>query len=180
MSKKTQKSPPPLEKILPLRFLVLDVDGVMTDGAIVYSSNGEEWKAFNVKDGAGIKYWLRAGHSAGIITGRASPVVLRRAKELDITLVEMNAKQKAPALERMLAAAGVKPEEAAMIGDDLPDLPIFRRVGLAVAVADAVDEVKEAADLVTTRKGGKGAVREVIEYLLKAQDRWGGIMERYL
>ncbi len=180
MSIKPQKSSPPQEKILPVRFLILDIDGVMTDGSIVYSSSGEEWKAFNVKDGAGIKYWHRAGHAAGIISGRESPAVLRRAKELGIMLVEMNAKQKAPALERLLAATGVKPEEAAMIGDDLPDLPVMRRVGLAVAVADAVEEVKEAADFVTTKEGGKGAVREVIEYILKAQGRWEGIMERYL
>ncbi len=180
MSKKLLKSPPTGEKVAPIRLLILDVDGVLTDGSIIYGSSGEELKAFNVKDGAGLKYWRRVGHATGIITGRESSMVLRRAKELDIQYVEMNAKNKAPALERLLAAAGVKPEEAAMVGDDLPDIPIMRRVGLAVAVRDAVLEVREAADMVTEKKGGKGAVREVIEYILKAQGRWEGIMERYL
>ena len=163
-----------------IRFLVLDIDGVMTDGSITYTSAGEELKTFNVKDGAGLKYWTRAGHAAGIITGRSSPMVLRRARELDIELVEMDAKNKLPAFERMLAAAGVAPEETAVVGDDLPDIPLITRAGLGIAVADAVEEVRDAAALVTKTEGGRGAVREVVELILKTQGRWAGIMERYL
>jgi 3-deoxy-D-manno-octulosonate 8-phosphate phosphatase (KDO 8-P phosphatase) len=174
-----QKKLPNQEIFARIHFLVLDVDGVMTDGSITYTSSGEEMTSFNAKDGAGLKYWARAGHRAGIITGRSSPVVLRRAKELDIAFVEMDAKDKLPALERMLAAAGVRAEEAAMIGDDLPDLPLIRRVGLGVAVADAVEEVREAAAMVTQARGGRGAVREVVECVLKSQGKWGEIMERY-
>ena len=168
------------EIILGIRLLILDVDGVMTDGSLVYTLNGEELKIFDAKDGQGMKFWSRAGHAAGIITGRSSPLVERRAAELDIAHVEMGAKIKMPALERVMAAAGVTPAEVAMVGDDLPDVPLIRKVALGIAVADAVDEVKEAADLVTTKPGGKGAVREVVEFILKYQGRWDGVMERYL
>lgn len=174
-----KKTPTP-ESVAGIRFLILDVDGVMTDGSITYTSSGEELKSFNVKDGAGMKYWARAGHAAGIITGRSSPVVLRRAKELDIAFVEMDAKSKLPALEAMLSAADVSLAEVAMIGDDLPDLPLIRRVGLGIAVADAVEEVKDAAAMITHTPGGRGAVREAVEFILKSQERWDGIMERYL
>jgi len=180
MTRNSRKITPDPETIAKLRFLILDVDGVMTDGSICYTSSGEEMKTFDVKDGAGMKYWARAGHRAGIITGRSSPMVERRAKELDIGFVIMNAKFKLPALEEMLAIAGVEPAEVAMVGDDLPDLPLIRRVGFGVAVADAVDEVKEAAAMVTERKGGRGVVREVVEFILKSQGRWDAIMERYL
>lgn len=180
MSKKIKKNIPLVEKIAPIRFLVLDVDGVMTDGSIIYGSNDDEWKSFNVKDGAGLKYWERVGHRAGIVTGRTSPVVIRRAEELGIELVEMGAKIKLPVFEKMIADAGCTLEETAVIGDDLPDLPLIVRAGLGVAVADAVDEVRDAADLVTDKKGGRGAVREVVELILKTQGRWDSIMERYL
>lgn len=180
MTKKVKKSLPDPQIVAGIRFLIVDIDGVMTDGSICYTSSGEELKTFNVKDGAGIKYWLRAGHAAGIITGRSSPMVMRRAEELGIELVEMNAKAKLPAFRAILEEAGVTPSEVAMIGDDLPDYPLVLRAGLGVAVADAVDEVKEVADLVTKKEGGRGAVREVIEYILKTQGRWDTIMEHYL
>lgn len=167
------------EKISSIRFLILDIDGVMTDGSIIYGNNGEELKTFDVKDGAGMKYWRRAGHRAGIITGRSSAIVERRAAELDIEFVEMGAKDKTPAFRRMLEAAGVAPEETAMIGDDLPDMPLIARAGLGIAVADAVEEVKEAAMHVTKKAGGHGAVREAVEAILKAQGRWEGILSRY-
>lgn len=179
MSKKIEKNFADPEKIHPIRFLVLDVDGVMTDGVVAYSSSGEELKFFNVKDGAGLKYWTRAGHAAGIITGRTSPVVERRAEELDVKFVQMGAKNKLPVFEAMLAAAGVEPHEVAVIADDLPEIPLMRRAGLAIAVADAVPEVKDAAAVVTKKKGGKGAVREAIELILKEQDKWEGILSRY-
>lgn len=179
MSKKIANIVSDFETISSIRFLILDVDGVMTDGSIVYGSNGEELKRFDVKDGAGMKYWRRAGLGAGIITGRTSPMVERRAAELDIEFVEMGAKDKTPAFKRMLEAAGVRPEETAVIGDDLPDIPLIARAGLGIAVADAVDEVKDAAVFVTKKHGGHGAVREVVEAILRAQGRWQGILSRY-
>lgn len=180
MSQNFEKSCPSQTTLERIRFLILDVDGVMTDGSITYTSSGEELKTFNCKDGSGIKYWMRSGHAAGIITGRESPMVARRAKELGIAFLKMGEKLKLPAFEAMLAEAEVQPEEVAMIGDDLLDLPILRRVGLPVAVADAVAEVKETAAWITTIPGGRGAVREVIELILKAQGRWEAIMARYL
>lgn len=180
MSKKNVENEINFEKILPIRFLILDIDGVMTDGSITYTSSGEELKTFNVQDGAGLKYWDRAGHAAGIITGRSSPMVERRAEELGIQYCEMGAKIKLPAFEQMLSRAGVTPEETAMLGDDLPDLPLIRRAGFGLAVRNAVGEVKEAADYITNKTGGQGAVREVIELILKAQGRWDAIMARYL
>lgn len=167
--------------LMRIRLLICDVDGVLTDGRIVYDSSGAETKAFNVRDGSGLKYWARAGdgRQAAILTGRASTVVERRAEELGITLLEQEAKDKAPALERLLRAAGVSGDQAAYVGDDLPDLPAFWRVGYRIAVADAVAEVRQAADYVTHLGGGAGAVREVIEMLLRAQGAWAGIMERY-
>lgn len=180
MTENMKKSRPALKIVSKLRFLILDVDGVMTDGSITYTSSGEEMKTFNVKDGSGLKYWNRAGYAAGIITGRSSAIVERRASELDICHVAMGVKAKFPVFEQMIAAAGVSPEETVMIGDDLMDLPIIRRVGLGVAVADAVEEVRDAADMVTKSRGGRGAIREVIEFILKNQGRWDGILERYL
>lgn len=172
--------PSNLNTLSKLRFLVLDVDGVMTDGSITYTSSGEELKTFNVKDGSGLKYWQRVGYAAGIITGRSSSVVERRAAELDIHYIEMGVKEKLSVFKKMIAEAGVSPDEVVMIGDDLMDLPLVRRAGLGVAVADAVDELKNAADMITNAKGGHGAIREVIEGILKNQGKWDGLMERYL
>lgn len=180
MSKKMEKISVDGDTYARIRFMILDVDGVMTDGAIIYTAEGDELKSFDVKDGAGIKYWLRVGHGAGIVTGRSSPAVMRRAKELGIDLVEMNAKNKLPAFRKILEKAGVTPEETVVVGDDLPDYPLVLRAGLGVAVADAVDEVREVADMVTEKRGGHGAVREVVERILKAQNRWQDILARYL
>ena len=162
-----------------IRFLVCDVDGVLTDGRIILDSSGVETKAFHVRDGSGLKYWLRAGHRAALLSGRASPVVDRRAAELGITLVEQGAKDKLPAFERLLKAAGCAADETAFVGDDLPDLPVLRRAGFGVAVADAVAELRSAAAYTTQARGGRGAVREVVELLLKAQGKWAAVLERY-
>ena len=162
-----------------IRLLICDVDGVLTDGRIIFDSAGAEAKQFHVRDGSGLKYWLRAGRQAALLSGRQSPVVARRAEELGITLVEQGAKEKLPALERLLKAAGRRADEAAYVGDDLPDLPVFRVVGFRVAVADAAAELRAAADYVTQALGGQGAVREVVELLLKAQGQWDGILKRY-
>jgi 3-deoxy-D-manno-octulosonate 8-phosphate phosphatase (KDO 8-P phosphatase) len=167
------------DKIKPVKLLVLDVDGVLTDGGIIYSESGEESKKFNSLDGAGIKYWLRAGHSAAIITGRSSPIVERRAAELGIDQVIMGAKDKLPALKTILDYKSISAEEAIYIGDDLPDIPPMRECGLSIAVSNATDEVKDFADFVTKRSGGNGAVREAIENILKKQGRWENILYRY-
>lgn len=180
MSKKIQNFLPDTQIINAIRFLILDVDGVMTDGKIIYDSTGADLKVFDVKDGAGLKYWARAGHAAGIISGRSSVTIGRRAAELDIAYVETDAKDKLPVFRKMLAAAGVKPEETAVIGDDLMDLPLIVRAGLGIAVADAVPEVRDAAAFVTQKRGGDGAVREAVETILKIQGRWDGILARYI
>jgi 3-deoxy-D-manno-octulosonate 8-phosphate phosphatase (KDO 8-P phosphatase) len=170
----------PRERIEGIRLLVLDVDGVLTDGRITYSASGDEIKAFHVRDGTAIKYWGRCGHGTAILSGRDSPVVHRRAEELGIGTVRTGAKQKLPAFREILAETGIDAAETAYIGDDLPDLPPMREAALAITVADGVPEAKDAADAVTTRCGGDAAVREVIEHLLRSQGRWDTILERYL
>jgi 3-deoxy-D-manno-octulosonate 8-phosphate phosphatase (KDO 8-P phosphatase) len=162
-----------------IRLLILDVDGVLTDGRIIIDDRGVEQKHFDVRDGAGLKYWHRAGHASAILTGRESPAVARRAAELGIAIVRQNAKDKVAAYESILAEAGVTDEEVAYVGDDVTDLPVLRRVGFSVAVADGAPEARAAALYVTQRPGGRGAVREVIEKLLRLQGRWGTIMQRY-
>lgn len=162
-----------------IRLLVLDVDGVLTDGRIVYDSAGAETKAFSAADGQGIKYWLRAGHQAALLTGRDSPVVGRRAEELGISLVRTGAKDKLPVFDDLLEEAGCTAEETCAVGDDLPDLPILARSGLAVAVPGAPEAVRRVAHYVTRAAGGAGAVRETIELLLRYQDRWEGVTQRY-
>lgn len=166
--------------IQPVTALILDVDGVLTNGGIQYASDGQELKTFHVRDGSGIKYWCRAGHQAALLSGRESSMVALRATELGIETVVMGAKDKLPALEGILKNLQVSVQQCAYVGDDLPDIPVLRAVGLGIAVADAAEEVKETALAVTERPGGAGAVREVVEFLLKAQGRWDGILARYL
>lgn len=171
------KAKPDLKAI---ELLVLDVDGVLTDGRVFIHSDGGESKGFNILDGHGIRMWQRAGLKVALLSGRASAATTRRAQELEIPHVLQDCKFKLPALEQLLAELGLSIEQAAYVGDDLMDLPIVRRVGLGVAVANAVDELKEQADYVTVRRGGEGAVREVIEYILKGSGRWASLVERYL
>ena len=159
--------------------LVLDVDGVLTDGRIIYDSRGVDVKEFDVCDGQGGKFWLRAGCEAAILSGRASRTIRIRAKELGIDAVYEGAKDKLPAFEKILKRFGRTPDRVCCIGDDLPDLPLLARAGFAVATAGAADEVKRVAHYVTQHCGGAGAVREVIELMLKYQGRWGEILERY-
>lgn len=169
--------PAPKEEI---RLLVLDVDGVMTDGRILLDAQGQEIKQFNSLDGAGIKYWQRAGGQVAIISGRNSLAVVHRASELGITLVRQGAKQKLPVYLAMLKELGLPESQAAVMGDDLPDLPLMLRCGYAIAPPNAVDEVKSASALVTSRQGGCGAVREAIERLLRYNGQWDMILQRYL
>ncbi len=167
------------ERCARIEMLVLDVDGVLTDGCIRYTDQGAEIKAFHARDGSGLKLWTTLGKKAGIITGRRSVIVQRRADELGIQAVTQGADDKQAALALMLKAQGVTPEQACAIGDDIVDLPLLRTCGLAVAVADACPEAKEDADYVTQAAGGRGAVREVIEWILRAQGSWQTIVARY-
>jgi 3-deoxy-D-manno-octulosonate 8-phosphate phosphatase (KDO 8-P phosphatase) len=162
-----------------IQLLLLDVDGVMTDGRIIYDDQGRELKAFDVKDGHGLKLVQRAGLTVGIITGRQSEIVEKRAAELGISLLYQGAKDKLVPFEEILSRLQLTPQEVAYVGDDLVDLPILHRVGFSATVADAVDEVKARVDLVTDRPGGRGAVREICDYLLKASGRWNVVTGRY-
>jgi 3-deoxy-D-manno-octulosonate 8-phosphate phosphatase (KDO 8-P phosphatase) len=159
-----------------IRVLLMDVDGVLTDGRVYLQSfpGGEalEMKAFHSQDGAGLKLARLAGLRTGIITGRESAATTRRAQENGMEFVYQGREEKAGAYEEILRRAHVSDAEVAFIGDDLPDLPVLRRAGLAVAVANAVPEVKSVAHLVTKRRGGDAAVREVIEFILKAHGKW--------
>ncbi len=162
-----------------IKLLLLDVDGVMTDGRITYDSNGGESKSFDVKDGHGLKLLQRAGIQVGIITGRQSSIVARRAAELGIELVYQGAKDKSLPFWEILEKLALLPEEVAYVGDDVVDLPVMRQVGFAATVADAVDDVKPYAHMVTKRCGGRGAVREVCDFLLKESGRWSTVTRHY-
>ncbi len=162
-------SPSPL---VPIRLLVLDVDGVLTDGGISIDDLGRETKRFHVRDGAGIHMWLKLGLEVAIITGRNGMVVHHRARELGIAHVVSGSKDKGAAFLELCTKLQIAPKEAAMLGDDLPDLCVMRECGFAIAVNDASAEVLAAAQMVTKACGGNGAVREVIEHLLRAQNRW--------
>jgi len=163
-----------------IELLILDVDGVLTDGAIVLDGEGREQKRFHVLDGAGIKYWQRVGKRVALISGRGGGAVVCRAAELGVADVRLNAKDKLPAYESILAEADLTDAQAAVMGDDLPDLPLMRRCGFAIAPANAAEEVRQAAAMVTRCRGGHGAVREAIEYLLRGAGLWERIMQRYL
>ncbi len=163
-----------------IELLALDVDGVLTDGRLILHSDGTESKCFHILDGHGIRMWQRAGLKVALLSGRFSQATAHRAKELEIPCVIQDCHFKLPALQQLLTELGLSPEQVAYVGDDLMDLPIVRYVGFGVAVANAVAELREHADYVTHDRGGEGAVREVIEYILKGSGRWAGLMERYL
>jgi 3-deoxy-D-manno-octulosonate 8-phosphate phosphatase (KDO 8-P phosphatase) len=164
------------ERARRVRLLLMDVDGVLTDGHIYLQSlpdgTAEEMKAFHAHDGAGLKLARMAGLRTGVITGRDSPATTRRAREVGMEFVSQKQAEKLPAYEEILRQARVGDEEVAYIGDDLPDLPVLDRVGLAIAVGNAAPEVKRVVHLVTRRSGGDGAVREAIEAILRAQGCW--------
>jgi 3-deoxy-D-manno-octulosonate 8-phosphate phosphatase (KDO 8-P phosphatase) len=160
--------------------LLTDVDGVLTDGTIALFGDDIELKQFHVWDGSGIKYAQRAGLRVGFITGRTSETVSRRARELGVEDLYMGAIRKLPVLEEVMEKHGLQPEQIAYMGDDLIDIPILTRVGLAAAVPEAHPEVLSRVHLVTAAAGGKGAFRELIELVLKARGNWEAVMERYL
>ena len=156
----------------PVRLIISDVDGVLTDGRIIYDSGGVETKCFHVRDGLGIKLWQRCGFHFAILSARSSPAVAARAAELAIERVLQGIESKWPAAEQLITELGLTPDQTCYIGDDLADLSVMRRVGLAAPVADASDDVRARADWTLRLPGGAGAVRELIERLLRAQSRW--------
>jgi len=154
-----------------IKLLFLDVDGVMTDGRIHMSASGEEIKSFHVRDGYGLKLLMQSGVEVVIISGRDSGAVTRRARELGIHMIFQGVKEKGEICRKVMAEKGLKKSEVAGIGDDLPDLAVFEHAGLRIAVADAVREVREAADFTTRVPGGHGAVREACEWIVKLKGR---------
>ena len=155
-----------------IRLVLSDVDGVLTDGQLIYESLGADVKQFHVRDGMGIKVWQRAGFSFGIISSRSSEAVRTRATELGISHLVQGVDPKLPAVMQLLQSIGVEAQQTAYIGDDLPDLPVMRAVALAVAPADASADALAAAHWVTRAGGGRGAVRELIERLMRATSTW--------
>jgi 3-deoxy-D-manno-octulosonate 8-phosphate phosphatase (KDO 8-P phosphatase) len=168
------------ERCRRIELLVLDVDGVLTDGSIIYGDDGVELKAFFVRDGSALKLWQLAGKRAAVMTGRTSRVVQVRAAELGIDPVLQGAADKRAGFQELLRLVPLPAEQVCYVGDDLPDLPVLRRCGLGVAVADACPEVRAQAHYVTRAPGGRGAVREVVELILGCQGRWQKIVDRYL
>lgn len=166
------------EKAKAIRLLIMDVDGVLTDGRIFYNAEGVESEAFFVRDGFGLRMAQQAGLLTAILTGRVSGAVTHRAKELGISEIHQGAMNKLEVYEMLLQRYGLTDEAAAYVGDDLNDLPVLGRVGLSAAPADAAAEVRAMVAYVTTQDGGRGAVREVIDLILKAQGRWKECVER--
>ena len=169
-----RKSPRPPSA--PIRLFVMDVDGTLTDGTITYGEDGGEWKSFHSRDGLGIKLLPLARITPALVSGRTSKPTARRAKELGIEIVKQGVKDKAAAVEEIRVALGFSPGEVAYMGDDLSDLGAMRAAGFAAAPADADPEVLRVAGYVCRLPGGRGAVREAIEALLRAQGRWEGVM----
>jgi 3-deoxy-D-manno-octulosonate 8-phosphate phosphatase (KDO 8-P phosphatase) len=167
------------DRLADIRLLLLDVDGVMTDGGIIYDANGLETKAFNVKDGHGIKMLQRYDIQVGIITGRTSLVVDIRAKELGIDLVYQGALRKLVCYDDIKQKTGLDDGQIAYMGDDVIDVPVMRRVAFAAAPADALPEARNCAHYVTSLAGGRGAVREVCDLILKGRGLWDRVAERY-
>ena len=167
------------ERLQPIRLLLLDVDGVLTDGRIVYDNHGVETKAFDVKYGHGIKLLQRVGIQVGIITGRESQVVEVRARELGIDILFQGVKDKLVPYREVLTRLNLGDDEVAYVGDDVVDLPILRRAGFDATVADGVADVRPHVHYVATRPGGRGAVREICDLLLKGSGRWDEATARY-
>jgi 3-deoxy-D-manno-octulosonate 8-phosphate phosphatase (KDO 8-P phosphatase) len=167
------------ERCRPIRLILADVDGVLTDGRIVFDNQGIETKHFHVRDGMGIRLWQKAGYRLGLVTHRSSNIVKMRVAELGIEIIRQGVDDKLTAVRGILGELRLTPAHACYIGDDLPDLPVVRSVGLGVAVADACAELRQTAHYVTTLGGGSGAVRETIELILKAQARWEDLIQAY-
>jgi len=169
-----------INKLKRIKLLLLDVDGVLTDGSIIYNDNGAETKIFNVKDGLGIRLLMEADIKVGIVTGRSSKTLYHRCKNLGISLIFDGVHEKTSVLELISEQTGLQAEEIAFVGDDLLDLSLLKSVGFSIAVADAHETIIENVDMTTSKKGGDGAVREVCEAILKAQGFWNRILENFL
>jgi 3-deoxy-D-manno-octulosonate 8-phosphate phosphatase (KDO 8-P phosphatase) len=163
-----------------IKLLLLDCDGVLTDGRLWLIGDDDEQKSFNAKDGLGLELLHRAGLKSGIITGRSAKALERRARELGVEFLRQGDEDKVVAFGALLMLAGVNEDQVAFVGDDLPDIPLMQRSELAIAVADAVEEVRSVAHYVTRANGGRGAVREVVELILKSQGRWNDLVEQYI
>ena len=167
------------DKLKRTKLLLLDVDGVLTDGSIIYNDSGAETKVFNVKDGLGIRILMKAGIQVGIVTSRTSKALKHRCNNLGISLIFDGVHDKTSVLELISKRTGLPAEDIAFIGDDLIDLPLLKRVGLSIAVADAHETVIENVDMVCSKKGGAGAVREACEAILKAKGLWNKVLEYF-
>ena len=164
----------------PVRIVICDIDGVLTDGRVAIDAEGRESKVYSVIDGTGIKFLRGAGIEVGLLSGRPSRSALQRARELGISLARVGVDEKRPALEEMLREAGREARELCYVGDDLIDIPCLRMAAFPVAVAGAHPEVLKVAEYVTRARGGEGAVREVSEVILRAQGSWQAVLERFL
>lgn len=168
------------DKIQDIKLIAMDVDGVLTQGEITYTSSGDEIKSFCIKDGPALKAARLAGLHVAVITGRKSAALERRIKELGIENLDMACRDKGASILDLLGRLGLRREEAAFIGDDLIDIPAFRKCGYRIAVGDACEDLKAEADFVTEAFGGRGAVREAIEMILKAQGKWAAAVDSLL
>ncbi len=168
------------QKCQSIELILSDVDGVLTDGTLAFDNQGIETKRFHARDGLGIQLWQRAGGRFGLLTGRTSQIVKIRAADLEVDLVRQGLEEKLPAAQEILDQLQLQPEQMCYIGDDLPDVPVLRTAGLSIAVADASEEVRRAADYTTSITGGRGAVREAIEMILRNQGRWDQLIQRFL
>ena len=163
-----------------IKLFLMDCDGVLTDGRIWVLENGEDQKAFNTRDGLGLEIFHRAGLKSGVISGRVSSALTRRAQKLGMSYVRQGCVDKEQAFAEILADAGLTNDQVAFAGDDLNDVPLLRRAGLALAVAGAAAETCAHAHYVTEARGGHGAVREMVELILKSQNRWDDLIAHYL
>jgi len=167
------------DEISNLKLIVFDVDGVLTDGSLIYDNHGNELKRFNIRDGFGVRAAMFSGVQVGVLTARSSAVVHRRMEELKIDHYFHGCKDKAAGIESIAQRARVSLEQTAFMGDDILDLPALKRVGYPMAVADAAIEVLEAAQFVSEAPGGRGAARQAVEHILRAQGKWGAVLERF-
>ncbi|MGI9428460.1 MAG: KdsC family phosphatase [Bythopirellula sp.] len=167
------------EKCAAIQLVLTDVDGVLTDGRVIFDNHGVESKQFHIRDGQGIRLWQQSGGKLGIVTGRSSQVVKLRAAELDIEIVRQGVKNKLQVVRAICEELQLELAQVAYLGDDLPDWAVIKQVGLGVAVGDAAEELKRDADYVTSLPGGHGAMREVIELILKNTNRWEAVLRKY-
>ena len=176
----TEQNISPEKRASRIRLIAFDVDGVLTDGKVTYSPSGEEIKSFNIRDGHGIKLAMRAGMKIAFITGRTSSVLKSRADELGVDYLFQGSVEKIKALDSILEDSGLDASQVAYLGDDLIDIPVVERVGLGCSVADGVEELRDRAHLITNTRGGEGAARELIEFILKAQGLWDEVVSKYV